>query len=181
MTTDKAMTLAEIHSEMVTVYGQCPGRIQAWIESLGYHAHLAPRKVSDEDVERAANAEVMGGVKVKDLFGPMTTKRDLSIALRAALQADRQRGGGVSFPAVFIGEIDGKHVGLHGSIESVEAIEALLAQRGQVREGFDWDAAWTLIRSFGYTTKGQTDELCDALESIFGKSPDSDAEGKENG
>ncbi|NII73957.1 hypothetical protein FHW84_002530 [Dyella sp. SG562] len=68
------------------------------------------------------------------------------------------------------GEAQGKVVECGGCAPPIIAMHS--AERAAVPDGkFDYDAVWATIRGFGYTTKGQTDEITDELEKLLCAAP----------
>ena len=68
--TAEPMTLASVHDEMVLVYGQQPGRVQAWIEGI------------DAELAKQREAEPVGCIHPDTLAAMQTDSRMERCALR---------------------------------------------------------------------------------------------------
>lgn len=88
-----------------------------WAKAID--AHLSRDAVTNDAV-----TERLREIAYRDEAKSVTVRAD---DLRAALESLASRK--VAYPALFTGTLDGKPVGLHGTIESVEALEAFVASR----------------------------------------------------
>lgn len=161
MTTDstKAMTLEQVRDEMrdFSDIGHLSPKIatlREWLAAID--AHLAPREVSDEDVERVRLFIMENGKRCDcgymDLRG--TDGHELTRSALESIQADRQRGGVVATDVwrdLVIAMRDKLIVLIAGHADQADeaeaselavSAEALLAQRGQMRDGVP--AGWRI-------------------------------------
>lgn len=116
---------------------------KAWANDLeSILSRATPRQVSDEDVlldDEAAwsffnRLKQAGALEDSDDDSTWLTVRIGHI--KAALRSLPHHA--VPYPALFTGTLDGKHVGLHGSVESVEALEAFIDSHHAVKVPDGW-------------------------------------------